>query len=160
MKLSMRSCRVTNSTISKWARALRYVAQFKDPSTRLKAFMTEAGGVNACADRYAKYFGRGGRCQSRRHSAPSPRWRFQQLSSPKWPARMRSNTSIQLAAGSLLPKALQLIEHVGYIALAIPTPRRTPSASRSSARLISCRADQVLGTAFANARFYFRSRAR
>ena len=73
---------------------------------------------------------------------------------------MRSNTSIQLAAGSLLPKALQLIEHVGYIALAIPTPRRTPSASRSSARLISCRADQVLGTAFANARFYFRSRAR
>ena len=34
--------------------------------------------------------------------------------------------SIQLAVGSLLPKALQLIEHVGYIALAIPTPRRTP----------------------------------
>ena len=83
---------IDSKTISKWARALRYVAQFKDPSTRLKAFMTEAGGVNACADRYAKYFGRGGRCQSRRHSAPSPRWRFQQLSSPKWPARMRSNS--------------------------------------------------------------------
>jgi len=23
---------------------------------------------------------------------PSPRWRFQQLSSPKWPARMRSSS--------------------------------------------------------------------
>ena len=77
--------------------------------------------------------------------------------------------SIQLAAGSLLPKALQLptffavrtIEHAGYIALAIPAPRANPiSASRSSARLISCRADQVLGAAFANARFYFRSRTR
>jgi hypothetical protein len=30
--------------------------------------------------------------KSRRHSAPSPRWRFQQLSSPKWPARMRSSS--------------------------------------------------------------------
>jgi hypothetical protein len=40
--------------ISKWARALRYVAQRKDPSTQLKAFMMEAGGVNACAARYAK----------------------------------------------------------------------------------------------------------
>ena len=43
-----------NKTISKWARALRYVARCKKPGTRLKAFMTEAGGVNACADRYAK----------------------------------------------------------------------------------------------------------
>ena len=43
-----------NKTISKWARALRYVAECKKPSTRLRAFVTEAGGVNACADRYAK----------------------------------------------------------------------------------------------------------
>jgi hypothetical protein len=50
-----------NKTISKWARALRYVARCKKPRSRLKAFMTEAGGVNACAARYAKYFGRGGR---------------------------------------------------------------------------------------------------
>jgi hypothetical protein len=48
-------------TISKWARALRYVAHCKKPQTRLKTFMKEAGGVNACADRYAKYFGGGGR---------------------------------------------------------------------------------------------------
>jgi hypothetical protein len=47
--------------ISKWARALRYVAQCKKRGTRLKAFMKEAGGVNACADRHGKYFGRGGR---------------------------------------------------------------------------------------------------
>jgi hypothetical protein len=50
-----------NKTISKWARALRYVARCKQPMTRLKAFMKEAGGVNACADRYAKHFGRGRR---------------------------------------------------------------------------------------------------
>jgi hypothetical protein len=45
---------VDSKTISKWARALRYVAQSKAPRTRLKTFMKEAGGVNACADRYAK----------------------------------------------------------------------------------------------------------
>jgi hypothetical protein len=50
-----------NKTISKWARALRYVTRCKKPGTPLKAFMAEAGGVNACAARYAKYFGRGGR---------------------------------------------------------------------------------------------------
>lgn len=33
---------------------LRYVAYCKKPRTRLKTFMTEAGGVNACADRYTK----------------------------------------------------------------------------------------------------------
>jgi hypothetical protein len=49
-----------NKTISRWARALRYVAERKEPGTRLKAFMKATGGVNACADRHAKYFGRGG----------------------------------------------------------------------------------------------------
>ena len=44
-------------TISKWARALRYVARYKVPPTQLRMFMEEAGGVNACADRYAKYVG-------------------------------------------------------------------------------------------------------
>jgi hypothetical protein len=43
-----------NKMISKWARALRYVAECKERGTRLKAFMTEIGGVNACAARYAK----------------------------------------------------------------------------------------------------------
>jgi hypothetical protein len=45
---------IDSKTISKWARALRYVARCKVPPTRLKAFMKEVGGVNACADRYAK----------------------------------------------------------------------------------------------------------
>jgi hypothetical protein len=43
-----------NKTISKWARALRYVARCKKHGTPLTAFMKGAGGVNACADRYAK----------------------------------------------------------------------------------------------------------
>lgn len=52
---------VDNKTISKWARALRYVACFKRPRTGLKAFMKAMGGVNACADRYTRYIGRGRR---------------------------------------------------------------------------------------------------
>jgi hypothetical protein len=49
---------VDSKTISKWARALRYVAHCKKPEARLKGFMKEAGGVNACADLYTRYFGR------------------------------------------------------------------------------------------------------
>jgi hypothetical protein len=50
---------VDNKMISKWARALRYVASCKVRANRLKAFMKDAGGVNACADKYAKVRGRG-----------------------------------------------------------------------------------------------------
>jgi hypothetical protein len=53
------NCGVDSKTASKWARALRYVAYSEVPSTALKAFMKQAGGVNACADRYARYYGRG-----------------------------------------------------------------------------------------------------
>jgi hypothetical protein len=52
---------IDSKTISKWARALRYVARCKKPRTRLKTFMKEVGGVNACADLYARYFRRGAR---------------------------------------------------------------------------------------------------
>jgi hypothetical protein len=45
---------VDNKTISKWSRALRYVARFKKLDSGLPTFMKEAGGVNACADRYAR----------------------------------------------------------------------------------------------------------
>ena len=41
-------------TISKWARALRYVARCKKPDTGLKKFMKRAGGLNGCAARYAQ----------------------------------------------------------------------------------------------------------
>jgi hypothetical protein len=49
---------VDAKTVSKWARALRYVARCKKPDAELWEFMKEAGGVNACAARYAKYYGR------------------------------------------------------------------------------------------------------
>jgi hypothetical protein len=45
---------VDPKTISKWARALRYVRYCKTAQQPLKKFMTAAGGVNGCADRYAK----------------------------------------------------------------------------------------------------------
>jgi hypothetical protein len=43
-----------NKTISKWARALRYASRRKKPEMRLKTFMKDAGGVNACAAGYSK----------------------------------------------------------------------------------------------------------
>ena len=52
---------VDSKTASKWSRALRYLAYCEVPSAQLKAFMKEAGGVNPCADRYARYYGRSGR---------------------------------------------------------------------------------------------------
>ena len=45
-------------TISKYSRALRYAARCKKPRTSLKTFMKEMGGINACAERYARHIGR------------------------------------------------------------------------------------------------------
>lgn len=45
-------------TISKWARALRYAAHCKKPRTPLKTFFKKLGGINACAERFARYIGR------------------------------------------------------------------------------------------------------
>jgi hypothetical protein len=45
---------IDNKMISKYARALRYVRYCKTAQQPLKKFMTASGGVNACADRYAK----------------------------------------------------------------------------------------------------------
>jgi len=53
--------KLDHKTISKWSRALRYVARVKKPRHLLTTFMKNRGGVNACAERYAKYFGRGER---------------------------------------------------------------------------------------------------
>jgi hypothetical protein len=73
---------VDSKTISKWARALRYAARSKEPAVQLRTFMKRAGGVNACADRYAKYLGRirlevgnprENVCEVRYSSAPSSR---------------------------------------------------------------------------------------
>jgi hypothetical protein len=48
-------------TISKWTRALRYVVYCKRRRTPLKTFVKEMGGINACAERYTLYLGRGTR---------------------------------------------------------------------------------------------------
>jgi hypothetical protein len=45
---------VDSKTISKWARALRYVAHCKKPRTPLKTFVKNMGGINACAAGYSK----------------------------------------------------------------------------------------------------------
>jgi len=50
---------VDSKMISKWARALRYVARSKKPETELETIMKRAGGINACADLYARHFGQG-----------------------------------------------------------------------------------------------------
>jgi hypothetical protein len=50
--------KLDNKTISKWSRALRYVERVKKPRHQLTTFMKNRGGINACAERYAKYFGR------------------------------------------------------------------------------------------------------
>jgi hypothetical protein len=43
--------KVDGRTLSKWSRALQYVAGCKKEGDSLKAFMAQAGGVNACASR-------------------------------------------------------------------------------------------------------------
>jgi hypothetical protein len=43
-----------NKTISKWSRALRYVARVKKPRHPLTTFMKNRGGINACAGLYAE----------------------------------------------------------------------------------------------------------
>jgi len=48
-----------SKAISKSARALRYVARCKVPDSKLRTFMKEAGGVNACAAGHAKLKRRG-----------------------------------------------------------------------------------------------------
>ena len=52
--LSTSEDNLDNKTISKWARALRYVARTKNPDNELRRFMKKAGGINGCAARYAQ----------------------------------------------------------------------------------------------------------
>ncbi|MGH6671794.1 MAG: hypothetical protein ACRECV_07445 [Xanthobacteraceae bacterium] len=52
---------IDRKTISRWSRALRYAAKRKPPETSLKGFMRGEGGVNACADKYARLSGCHGR---------------------------------------------------------------------------------------------------
>ena len=50
--------KIDRKTVSKWSRALRWVAKLKKPRHRLMRFMKINGGINACAERYTRYFGR------------------------------------------------------------------------------------------------------
>lgn len=43
---------------SKWSRALRYAAKFKERAEQLEAFIKRRGGINRCASRYAHRLGR------------------------------------------------------------------------------------------------------
>jgi hypothetical protein len=65
---------VDSKTISKWARALRYVARCKKPTTPLKRFVKRNGGINACANLYARYFGRGRQAYTRWGCASGTIW--------------------------------------------------------------------------------------
>lgn len=52
---------VNSKAVSKWARALRYVAYCGVPRKRLETFMKKIGGINGCADRHTQYLRRGSR---------------------------------------------------------------------------------------------------
>ena len=45
---------------SKWSRVLRYAAEYKDLDEPLRDFVKRQGGINVCAERYARRLGRGG----------------------------------------------------------------------------------------------------
>src|SRR5437867_1040237 len=51
--------KVDKRTRSKWSRVLRYSAEYKSHSESLAAFVRRKGGINKCAARFARCFGRG-----------------------------------------------------------------------------------------------------
>jgi hypothetical protein len=50
--------KVDKRTRSKWSRALRYALEYKSNSEPLDQFIKRKGGINKCADRFARRFGR------------------------------------------------------------------------------------------------------
>jgi hypothetical protein len=51
--------KVDKRTRSKWSRVLRYAAEYKTNVEPLAAFVQRKGGINKCAARFARCFGRG-----------------------------------------------------------------------------------------------------
>ena len=51
--------KVDKRTRSKWSRVLRYSAEYKSHGESLAAFVRRKGGINKCAARFARCFGRG-----------------------------------------------------------------------------------------------------
>jgi hypothetical protein len=52
--------KVDKRTRSKWSRVLRYAMQYKTSAEPLAAFVQRKGGINKCAARFARCFGRRG----------------------------------------------------------------------------------------------------
>ena len=52
--------KVDDRTRSKWSRVLRYAAEFKRWEEPLAAFIKRKGGINKCAERFARRLGRAG----------------------------------------------------------------------------------------------------
>ena len=52
--------KVDDRTRSKWSRVLRYAAEFKDLDEPLPDFIKRQGGINKCAERFARRLGRAG----------------------------------------------------------------------------------------------------
>jgi hypothetical protein len=53
-------------TRSKWSRVMRYAAGYKPDSEPLERFIGRKGGINACAERFSRWLGRGTRLQMTR----------------------------------------------------------------------------------------------
>jgi hypothetical protein len=52
--------RVDKRTRSKWSRVMRYAAEYKTNAEPLAAFVRRKGGINKCAERFARCLGRRG----------------------------------------------------------------------------------------------------
>ena len=58
--------KVDRKTLSKWSRCLRYAAKCKKPRVGLMPFIKHNGGINGCADLFAKELGRHNRATRRK----------------------------------------------------------------------------------------------
>lgn len=52
--------KVDKRTRSKWSRVMRYAAEYKTNAEPLAAFVRRKGGINECAERFARCLGRRG----------------------------------------------------------------------------------------------------
>ena len=50
--------KIDRRTVSKWSRALRFVAEDKRPDQTLQRFMLRSGGINGCAAQFTRRLGR------------------------------------------------------------------------------------------------------
>ena len=57
---------IDHRTLAKWSRVLRYGAEVKLPGTPLRKFIKKRGGINACALRFTRRFGKSTRRKIRR----------------------------------------------------------------------------------------------